>query len=62
MRGALWVVFLAICNILGVQAFTAAFTLPFEEALLPGILSVPLIGLTALSVTRVVACWRRPDE
>lgn len=62
MRGVLWGVFFVICNILGVQAFTAAFTLPIDEALLPGLLSVPLIGLTALSATRVVAIWKEPDE
>ena len=38
------------------------FSLPAEEALLPGILTVPLIGLTAVSATRVVHAWKNRDE
>lgn len=62
MRSALWVVFFVICNVLGVEAFTAAMTLPFSEAVLPGVLTVPLVGLTALSATRVIASWKERDE
>lgn len=62
IRVALWIAFFLVCNILGVEAFKAAFTLPFEEALLPGALAVPLIGLTAFGATRVLAAWRRTDE
>ena len=53
MRLALWVAFFVVCNLIGVEVFKAALTLPFDEAVLPGILSVPLIALTALGATRV---------
>ena len=62
MRLWTWVAFFIVCNILGVEVFKAAMTLPFEEALLPGILSVPLIGLTAIGATRVVSLWNGPRE
>jgi hypothetical protein len=62
MQGALWLAFFVVCNVLGVEAFTAAMTLPLREALLPGVLTVPLIGLTALGATRVIANWKRRDE
>jgi hypothetical protein len=62
MRMALWVVFFVVSNLVGVEAFKAAVTLPADEALLPGILTVPLIGLTALSATRVVHAWKNRDE
>jgi hypothetical protein len=58
----LWVLFLVVCNILGVEAFKAAMTLPLDEALLPGVLTIPLIGLAAFSVTRVLATWQESDE
>jgi hypothetical protein len=51
-----------VSNILGVEVFKAAMTLPFEEALLPGVLSIPLIGLTAFGATRVVSLWNGPRE
>ncbi len=57
MRLWLWIVFFVICNIIGVEVFKAALTLPFDEAVLPGILSVPLIGLTALGATRVMSAF-----
>jgi hypothetical protein len=57
MRLALWVAFLVVCNVLGVETFKAAMTLPLSEALLPGALSVPLVGLAAFSVTRVLEAW-----
>jgi hypothetical protein len=62
MRMALWVVFFVVSNLVGVEAFKAAVTLPAEEALLPGILTVPLIGLTAVSAARVVHAWKNRDE
>jgi len=62
MRLWSWLAFFVVCNVLGVEVFKAAMTLPFEEAVLPGVLTVPLVGLTALSVTRVLALWSRPEE
>ena len=47
MRLTLWAAFFVVCNILGVETFKAAITLPFDEALVPGFLSVPLVGLAA---------------
>ena len=62
MRLALWVAFFVVSNLLGVEVFKAAVTLPWEEALLPGLLTVPLVGLTALGATRIVSTWQRPEE
>ena len=62
MRFGAWAVFFLVCNVLGVQAFSAALTLPLEEALVPGALTVPLIGLTAFGATRVMAAWKHRDE
>lgn len=62
MRLWTWVAFFIVCNVLGVEVFKAAMTLPFEEALLPGVLSIPLIGLTAVGATRVVSLWNGPRE
>jgi hypothetical protein len=62
MRLLSWVAFFVVCNVIGVEVFKAAMTLPFEEALLPGILTIPLIGLTAVGATRVVAHWHDPRE
>jgi hypothetical protein len=62
MRFGLWAAFLVVCNVLGVAAFNAAMTLPYEEAVWPGILTVPLIGLAAFSVTRCVDAWQRPED
>jgi hypothetical protein len=59
MRLALWAAFFVVCNILGVETLKAALTLPADEALLPGVLSVPLVGLAALGVTRVLDAWRQ---
>jgi hypothetical protein len=61
MQVWLWGAFFVICNLVGIETFKAALTLPLEEALLPGLLSVPLIGLTALSATRVVSAWTAKD-
>jgi hypothetical protein len=62
MRLWLWVAFFIVCNVLGVEAFKAAMTLPFDEAVLPGVLSVPLIGLTAVGASRVATLWGKPEE
>ncbi|HKF68920.1 MAG TPA: hypothetical protein VKB36_20380 [Vicinamibacterales bacterium] len=63
MRLILWVAFFVISNLLGIEAFKAAVTLPSDERLLPCLLTFPLIGLTALSATRVLEAWRgRGDE
>jgi hypothetical protein len=62
MRLWLWVAFFVVSNLLGVEVFKAAVTLPWEEALLPGLLTVPLVGLTALGATRIVSTWHRPEE
>ena len=58
----LWVAFFIVANLLGVEVFKAAVTLPWDEALIPGLLTLPLVGLSALGATRIVAAWRRPDE
>jgi hypothetical protein len=62
MRLSLWAAFFVVSNLLGVEVFKAAVTLPWEEALVPGLLTVPLVGLTALGATRIVSTWQRPDE
>ena len=55
MRLALWIAFFVISNLLGIEAFKAAVTLPSDERLVPSL-------LTALSATRVLEAWRRRDE
>ena len=62
MRTALWAVFFVICNIIGVEVFKAAITLPFEDALLPRVLAVPMVGLTALSATRIAGLFSTRDK
>jgi hypothetical protein len=62
MRLWLWVAFFVISNLLGVEVFKAAVTLPFDEALLPGVLTLPLIALTAVSATRVMDAWKNREE
>ena len=61
MRLWSWVAFFVICNVMGVEVFKAAMTLPLEEALWPGILCIPLVGLTAVGATRVVSLWKDPE-
>jgi hypothetical protein len=61
MRFVLWVVFFLICNVVGVEAFRAALTLPFEDALLPAALSIPLVGLTAFGATRLLSTWKERE-
>ena len=55
----LWAAFFVISNLLGVEALKAAVTLPQDERLVPSLLTFPLIGLTAMSATRVLDAWRR---
>jgi hypothetical protein len=62
MRLWLWVAFFVVSNVLGVEVFKAAMTLPWDEALVPGLLTVPLVGLSALGATRIVSAWQQPDE
>jgi hypothetical protein len=62
MRIALWAVFFLVSNLLGIEAFRAAVTLPLEEALLPGLLTVSLVGLTAFGASRLVIAWNDHDE
>ncbi|MGH7325063.1 MAG: hypothetical protein ACREJ9_10515 [Candidatus Rokuibacteriota bacterium] len=62
MRVGLWVAFFVVSNVLGVEAFRAAMTLPFEDALLPAVLTVPLVGLTAFGATRLLNAWQQHDE
>jgi hypothetical protein len=62
MRVGLWTAFLLVSNVLGVEAFRAAILLPREDALLPAVLTVPLVGLTAFGVTRVLHAWQARDE
>jgi len=62
MRLILWVAFFVVSNLLGIEAFKAAVTLPSDERLLPCLLTFPLIGLTALSATRVLDAWRRRSD
>jgi hypothetical protein len=62
MRLGLWVAFFVVSNLLGVEVFKAAVTLPFDEAILPGVLTLPLVGLTAVSATRVLAAWKNREE
>jgi hypothetical protein len=54
----LWIAFFVISNLIGIEAFRAAVTLPWDEALLPGLLTVPLVAATALSATRILVAWQ----
>jgi hypothetical protein len=62
MRLWLWVAFFIVANLLGVEVFRAAVTLPWDEAVVPGLLTIPLILLSALGVTRILATWQGPEE
>jgi hypothetical protein len=62
MRLCLWVVFFVVANLMGVEAFKAAVTLPLEEALVPWLVTIPLVVLSAVGATRIVAAWQRSDE
>jgi len=52
-----WGALFVVANAIGVETFKAAVTLPPDEALLPRLLSIPLVGLAAISATRVVTAW-----
>ena len=58
----LWIAFFVVANLLGVTVFKAAVTLPREEALLPALLTLPLVALAALGATRIVAAWQKSEE
>jgi hypothetical protein len=58
----LWIAFFVVANFLGIEVFKAAVTLPWEEAVVPGLLTVFLVALTALSATRIVAAWQERKE
>jgi hypothetical protein len=62
MRLWLWVAFFVVANLLGVEVFKAAVTLPGDEALLPRLLTIPLVVLSALGATRILSAWQRPEE
>jgi hypothetical protein len=62
MRLSLWIAFFVVANLLGVEVFRAAVTLPWEEALVPGLLTIPLVLLSALGATRIVSAWQHPEE
>lgn len=62
MQLPLWIAFFVVSNLLGIEVFKAAVTLPWDEALLPGLLTVPLVVLSALSATRILAAWQDRKE
>jgi hypothetical protein len=62
MQVWLWIAFFVVANLLGVTVFKAAVTLPWEEALLPALLTVPLVVLSAVGATRIVSAWQRSGE
>lgn len=62
MRILLWAAFFLISNVVGVEVFKAAMTLPRDEAFLPGLLTVPLVGMAALAVTRVLDAWQSREK
>ena len=41
MQLSLWIAFFVVSNLLGIEVFKAAVTLPWDEALLPGLLTCP---------------------
>jgi hypothetical protein len=62
MQLSLWIAFFVVSNLLGIEVFKAAVTLPWDEAFLPGLLTVPLVVLSALSATRILAAWQHRKE
>jgi hypothetical protein len=58
----LWIAFFVVCNLVGIEAFRAAVTLPWDEAVLPGLLTVPLIAATAVSATRILVAWQEEKK
>jgi hypothetical protein len=57
MRVFAWSALFVVANAIGVETFKAAVTLPVDEALIPRLLSVPLVGLAAVSAARVMTAW-----
>ena len=57
MQLYLWTALFLVSNLVGVEVFKAAMTLPPDEAILPAILAVPLIGLTAVGASRMIQAW-----
>ena len=53
----LWTAFFLVSNLIGVEVFKAAMTLPRDEAVFPAILAVPLIGMTAVGASRMLQAW-----
>jgi hypothetical protein len=62
MQAWLWIAFFVISSAIGVDVFKAAMTLPLDEAVLPGLLSVPLIGLTAFGASRVARALNNRED
>jgi len=62
MRVWIWSALFLGANCVGVEVFKAAVTLPADEALLPRILSIPLIGLAAVSAAHVANAWSSRDR
>jgi hypothetical protein len=62
MRVWLWIAFFVVANLLGVTVFKAAVTLPWEEALIPALLTVPLVVLSAVGAARIVSAWQGTEE
>jgi hypothetical protein len=62
MRVALWAMFFLVSNVLGVEVFKAAMTLPLDEALVPGVLTIPLVGVSAFGASRVLLAWSERDK
>jgi hypothetical protein len=57
MRVWAWGALFVVANAIGVETFKAAVTLPVDEALVPRLLSVPLVGLAAISAAQVMGAW-----
>ncbi len=55
MRLMLWGALFLVANVVGVDVFRAAVMLPLDEALVPRLLTIPLIGLAAFGASRVLA-------
>jgi len=62
MRVWIWGALFLVANGAGVDVFKAAVTLPADEALLPRILSIPLIALAALSAAHMASAWTSRDQ
>src|SRR5678816_3359520 len=52
-----WGALFVVANAIGVETFKAAVTLPVDEALVPRLLSVPLVALAAISAARIMSAW-----